>query len=542
MRIQLVQQNYRVGDIPSNAHRILEQARQAAAEGIQLVVFPELALTGYPPEDLLLRPSLKERLEAALALLEQSPLPILFGSPWWLDGQLVNAAIYLAPGSAPRIYAKQALPNYRLFDEPRYFQPGTEPLVIELQGMKLGVSVCEDLWQPEVAAQARAAGAEVLLNLSASPYRMQKLQQRLQVCQARTAETGLPILYCNLVGGQDEFVFDGGSLAVDGNGNCLGLAPQFAEGVLTVEVLQQAGGIILQVLSATAEPMPLEQELYQALVLATRDYVTKNGFSGALLGLSGGIDSALTLAIAVDALGADKVSAVMMPFRYTAAISMEDAQLQAQTLGVNYQVLPIEPAFTGFMHILTDAFADAVSSATDTTEENLQARCRGMLLMALSNKGGQIVLTTSNKSEVAVGYSTLYGDMAGGFNVLKDVPKTWVYRLSRYRNQLAGQEWIPQRVIDRPPSAELAEGQLDQNSLPDYDTLDAMLERYVEQDASAEDLVAEGYERETVYRVVKLVDRSEYKRRQGPPGPRLTARGFGKDRRYPITNGWQPGN
>ncbi|MCB1837579.1 MAG: NAD+ synthase, partial [Alcanivoracaceae bacterium] len=388
------------------------------------------------------------------------------------------------------------------------------------------------------ARLAAEAGAELLVNINASPFRRDKHEERCEQLAARSSENNLPVLYCNLVGGQDELVFDGASMAVSADGEVVVQGASFREALVPVDI--SADGSAPVQIAGERLPIPdAEEAVYEALVLAVRDYVHKNGFRGALLGLSGGIDSALTLAIAVDALGAEAVEAVMMPFRYTAAMSIEDAEKQAHTLGVHYRVLPIEPAFNGFMEILADAFSD---TETDVTEQNLQARCRGTLLMALSNKRGALVLTTGNKSEVAVGYSTLYGDMAGGFDVLKDVSKTWVYRLSEYRNARAGQEIIPQRVIDRPPSAELAPGQVDQDSLPDYDVLDAILELYVEQDFSAEAVIRAGHDRDTVYRVVRLVDRNEYKRRQAPIGPRVSRRAFGKDRRYPITNGWRPGD
>ncbi|MCQ6263238.1 NAD+ synthase [Alcanivorax sp. MM125-6] len=541
MRLVMAQRNPLVGDIEGNANAVVAATREARnLLGAELVIFPELMLTGYPPEDLLLRPSLNTRIDEALAAIgAEIAVPVVLGYPAVRNGIRRNAAGVLFPGeSRPRHeYFKRCLPNYRVFDEKRYFQAGDQPCVFELGGEKLGLTICEDIWFQGPAASAAEAGATSLINLNASPFRLGKLEERYEQVSARARETGLPVFYCNLVGGQDELVFDGASFAVDANGERRVQGASFEEGLVPLDLDQEGGTPRVH-----GEVLPApegDESLYRALVLATRDYVNKNGFKGALLGLSGGIDSALTLAVAVDALGPERVEAVMMPFRYTAKISIEDAEQQARTLRVRYRVLPIESAFNGFMEILEDAFAGL---ATDTTEENLQARCRGVLLMALSNKSGSVVLTTGNKSEMAVGYATLYGDMAGGFSVLKDVFKTSVYRIARWRNQKAGTEIIPDRVITRPPSAELAPDQVDADSLPGYDELDAILERYVEQDMSAEAVIRDGFDRDTVYRVVKLTDRNEYKRRQAAVGPRVSRRAFGKDRRYPITNGWRPGD
>lgn len=543
MRIVMAQQNPLVGDIETNTQHVIRAADEArrllAAE---LVLFPELILTGYPPEDLLLRPSLNSRIDAALAQIgEAISVPVVLGYPAVRNGVRRNVAGVLFPGERePRHeYFKRYLPNYRVFDEVRYFQAGEEPCVFSLNGRQIGLAICEDIWHGEPVAQLKAAGAELVLALNASPYRRNKPQERLTQLQARSRENHLPILYCNMVGGQDELVFDGASFACDCAGERQIQAASFEEALVPVDVPSSDDQ---QMCEIVGEQLPVpegDESLYRALVLATRDYVNKNGFKGALLGLSGGIDSALTLAVAVDALGPERVEAVMMPFRYTSAMSEEDAAKQAKVMGATYRVLPIEPAFNGFMGILDDAFAD---QQKDTTEENLQARCRGVLLMALSNKYGSVVLTTGNKSEMAVGYATLYGDMAGGFAVLKDVLKTDVYRLAKWRNQHAGEEVIPERVITRPPSAELAPDQVDSDSLPDYDELDAILVRYVEQDMSAEAVIRDGFDRDNVYRVVALTDRNEYKRRQAAVGPRVSRRAFGKDRRYPITNGWKAGD
>ncbi|MEY1663095.1 NAD+ synthase [Isoalcanivorax beigongshangi] len=541
MRVVIAQSNMLVGDIEGNAEQVIATAAAAQAQGAELVLFPELALTGYPPEDLLLRPSLNTRVRDALAAIGAAiEVPVVLGYPAVRNGQRYNVAGLLQPGETrpQEEYFKHCLPNFRVFDEKRYFQPGQHATVFTLNGVRIGLLVCEDLWHPAPMVAACAEGAELILALNASPFSDDKHESRTAHVAARSAENGVPIIYANLVGGQDELVFDGGSFAVDAQGECCLQGPFFESALINVEVRRsEAGALSLQ---GEQCPVPdLDERLYRALVLSVRDYVNKNGFKGALLGLSGGIDSALTLAVAVDALGPERVEAVMMPFRYTADISKHDAAEQAHTMGVRYRELPIEPMFDAFMGVLADSFQ---GTQVDTTEENLQARCRGVLLMALSNKLGYVVLTTSNKSEMAVGYSTLYGDMAGGFAVLKDVVKTRVYQLSEYRNQVAGQDVIPRRVITRPPSAELAPGQTDQDSLPDYDILDAILHHYVEQDFSAEATVRAGFESEQVYRIVRLVDRNEYKRRQAAVGPRLTQRAFGKDRRYPITNGWRPGD
>ncbi|MBA3979690.1 MAG: NAD+ synthase [Alcanivorax sp.] len=541
MRVVIAQRNMLVGDIEGNAERILAAADEARRLlGAELILFPELALTGYPPEDLLLRPSLNTRINDALAQIGAgTQVPLVLGYPGVRNGVRYNVAGLILPGEAkPTVeYFKQCLPNYRVFDEKRYFQSGDRPGVFELGGIHFALSVCEDIWHPQPAAAAREAGAEIVLNINASPFRADKHAERLAEVGDRARDTSLPVIYCNMVGGQDELVFDGGSFAVAAGGQRVVQGGFFAEALIPVDVRREDSGLVLE---GEQLPEPDEEErIYRALVLAVRDYVDKNGFRGALLGLSGGIDSALTLAIAVDALGADRVEAVMMPFHYTSDMSREDAAEQANTLGVGYRVLPIEGMYDQFMAVLADSFA---GRDADTTEENLQARIRGVLLMALSNKIGYVVLPTGNKSEMAVGYCTLYGDMVGGFSVLKDVSKTWVYRLAEYRNRKAGQDIIPRRVIERPPSAELAPGQVDQDSLPDYDVLDQILELYVEQDRSAEATIRAGYDRDDVYRVVRMVDRNEYKRRQAAVGPRVTRRAFGKDRRYPITNGWRPGD
>ncbi|MCC2637621.1 MAG: synthase [Moraxellaceae bacterium] len=537
LRIALAQADFLVGDIPGNIEKVLALAARARDEqGAGLVVFPELCLVGYPPEDLLLRPSLDGRIDAALARLgEVGGIHILIGYPGRRDGHLRNLAGVWRDGQCVCEYTKQELPNYQVFDEKRYFTHGHAPVVFSLGGRRLGLTLCEDIWHAGPARAARDAGAELLINLNASPFHQGKQAERMAVVGARVQETGLPVLYVNLVGGQDELVFDGGSFAMNAGGAIAAELPRFAEALATVEFGAQGF-----VAASRAPALSPEAEVYEALVLGVRDYVGKSGFRGAVLGLSGGIDSALTLAIAVDAIGADRVQAVMMPYHYTSTMSLEDAEAEACILGVHYSVLSIAPMVESFSATLAPEF-DGL--ARDKTEENLQARSRGVLLMAISNKKGLMVLTTGNKSEMAVGYATLYGDMAGGFDVLKDVPKTLVFRLSEYRNALTPEHPpIPQRVIDRPPSAELAPDQKDEDSLPPYPVLDAILKRYVEDDESAEAITAAGFDAATVMRVVRMVDGNEYKRRQAAIGPRISRRGFGKDRRYPIVNGWRAGD
>ena len=535
LRIALAQINPLVGDVEGNAARIITAAEQARDElAADVVLFPELCLTGYPPEDLLLRPGLHVRVLRALEEVKRrvSGITLVFGLPQQAAGGLFNAAVVLRDGQLLGSYHKQHLPNYSVFDEKRYFAAGSAPCVVAINGVQVGITLCEDVWHPGPVAQAVAAGARLILNLNASPFHINKGREREEVVRARIKENGVPLVYVNQVGGQDELVFDGESFVMDEMGEVVLRAPAWQEGVWLAEfeVTDEA----VRAMPGTVVPAhSLEASVYGALVCGVRDYIEKNGFRGVVLGLSGGIDSALTLAVAVDAIGAARVEAVMMPSRYTADMSVEDAAAEARLLGVDYRVITIEPLFNAFLTSLRDEFA---GTQPDTTEENLQARCRGVLLMAISNKKGKIVLTTGNKSEMAVGYATLYGDMAGGFDVLKDVPKTLVFRLAEYRNSISSV--IPQRVIDRPPSAELAPDQKDSDSLPPYETLDAILERYVELDQCLEEIVAAGYDEVTVRRVIRLVDRNEYKRRQAAPGVRITRRAFGRDRRYPITSGF----
>ncbi|MFZ8957985.1 MAG: NAD+ synthase [Pseudohongiellaceae bacterium] len=541
LNIVMAQLNLLVGDIDGNTARIIGAAKRAAVDfAADVVVFPELALTGYPPEDLLLRPSLKLRVEKALQhILQESIDPILvIGFPESAGGAVYNSLLVAKQGEIVAEYRKQCLPNYQVFDERRYFAAGDRACTLDLKGTRIAFTICEDLWEDEPARQAKNAGAQMLVNINASPFHTAKLEERQDLVCKRSTEEGFPVVYVNLLGGQDELVFDGGSMAAS-EGQLACQVPQFVEGLFPLEVQIDTAGACQIAVQQLSPSLSLEAQVYETLVLGLRDYVTKNRFSGVVLGLSGGIDSALSLAIAVDALGAARVEAVMMPFAYTSELSVDCAERQARTLGVDYQVIAINEIYASFLDALDQEFQGL---AVDVTEQNIQARARGVLLMAISNKKGLLVLTTGNKSEIAVGYSTLYGDMAGGFDVLKDVSKTLVYKLARYRNaQKADCEAIPIEVINRPPSAELAPGQLDQDSLPDYDTLDAILELYVEQDLSFESILEKGFLEADVKRVLRLVDRNEYKRRQGPIGVRLTKRGFGRDRRYPITNGWSLG-
>ncbi|WFF40894.1 NAD+ synthase [Salinicola endophyticus] len=532
-----------VGDIAGNTAAAIEAVREAKLEhDADVVVFSELYLTGYPPEDLLLREAMEPRLAEALTEMAQKIAKfapqtlVVMGYPGLRDGQRYNLAGVLLGGEWRGEYAKQALPNYQVFDEDRYFEPGTQPLVIEHAGARLGILICEDLWDGAPVRQSAQAGADILVTLNASPFHLDKPAERERLFATRAREVSRPVVYVNAIGGQDELVFDGGSLVLDAQGEVAVRAPFWLAGLMPVRFVAADGDWRPEPGEREALPES-EENLYCALVTGLRDYVNKSGFKGVVMGLSGGIDSALSLAIAVDALGADRVHAVMMPYHYTAEISRADAAEQAQLLGVGYEVMPIAPMVEAFAATLADSFSGL---GADTTEENLQSRVRGVLLMAISNKKGLMVQTTGNKSEMAVGYATLYGDMVGGYNALKDVYKTWVYRLARWRNTQSAA--IPERVITRPPSAELAPDQQDSDSLPGYDVLDAILERYIEGDMSAEAIIAAGYDRDDVYKVVKLVDRNEYKRRQAPVGVRVTLRGFGRDRRYPIVNGWQPGN
>ncbi len=536
LRIVLAQLDFMVGDVQGNAVRIVEAAISARdRDKAGCIVFPELALTGYPPEDLLLRPALIDQVMRGLMLIRNQVqgIDIVLGCPLLHEGRLYNAAALLRGGAVVASYHKHRLPNYSVFDELRYFAPGADPCVVTIGGVRVGLTICEDIWEPGAVEQAAAAGAQLMININASPYHVAKRREREAVLRQRIAACGIPMVYLNTVGGQDELIFDGESFVMDAGGAVTQRAPAWEEALIPVDFEAGDDERVRPLPGDISVPLDDDAAIYSGIVLGVRDYVDKNRFSGAVIGLSGGIDSALTLAIAADALGATRVTAVMMPSRYTARMSTDDARAEADVLGVAYHLIPIEPAFQAFLDMLGEVFAGLPA---DTTEENIQARCRGVILMAISNKHGKIVLTTGNKSELAVGYATLYGDMAGGFAPLKDVPKTMVYRLARWRN--ARSPVIPERVFERPPSAELAPDQRDEDSLPPYAMLDAILERYIEKDMSPEEIVAAGFDRDMVRRTVDLVQRNEYKRRQAPPGVRISRRAFGRDRRYPITSGF----
>jgi NAD+ synthase (glutamine-hydrolysing) len=529
----LAQLDMIVGDVAGNTAKILDYSNRARDDlRADIVIFPELSICGYPPEDLLFHFGLRKRVLTALETIRSSirDIAVVVGFPEYDGDKIYNACVVYHNGRILAHYRKHMLPNYSVFDEERYFTAGKEAAVFRLNGVRIGLNICEDIWRPGPAAAARAAGAEVLIAINGSPYELQSQQIREDVVRKRVNETGIPAVYINMVGGQDELVFDGGSFAMDREGDISFRAPPFKEQLLRLELLADASGVRPETLDV-APMQETEESVYGALVCGTRDYVRKNDFPGVVLGLSGGIDSALILAIACDALGPERVRAVMMPFRYTSTMSQEDARTQTQTLGVRYDVLPIEPMYDATVKQLRGVFE---GRAEDATEENIQARCRGILLMAISNKTGRMLLTTGNKSEMAVGYATLYGDMAGGFSPIKDCSKTLVYRLARHRNSV--DPVIPERVLTRPPSAELKPNQKDSDTLPPYDVLDPILAAFIEEDLSVNDITARGFDREVVTRVLELVKRNEYKRRQAPPGIRISTRAFGRDWRYPITS------
>lgn len=533
--VALAQLDMVVGDVAGNTAKILEYSQRARDEmRADLVVFPELSVCGYPPEDLLFHSGLRRRVAKAIDTIRDSlrDIAVLFGYPEFQGNEIFNSCAVFLDGKVLATYRKQLLPNYRVFDEQRYFKAGREPAVLRLKGIRIGLNICEDVWQKGPAAASRAAGAEVIVTINGSPYELRSQQHREEAVRNRVREIGIPAVYLNMTGGQDELVFDGGSFAMAADGTLVFRAPPFREGLYPVVLQVSASGIAPE----PAEISPLqstEQSVYEALVCGTRDYVNKHRFPGVVLGLSGGIDSALILAIACDALGAERVRAVMMPFRYTSTMSQEDAASQARGLGTRYDVIPIEPIYEAVLKQLRPIFE---GRPADVTEENIQARSRGLLLMAISNKTGSMLLTTGNKSEMAVGYATLYGDMAGGFAPIKDCSKTLVYRLANYRNSLGAV--IPQRVIDRPPSAELRPNQKDSDSLPEYKVLDPILEAFIEEDLSVNEIAQRGFDRDVVIRVLEMVKRNEYKRRQSPPGIRISSRAFGRDWRYPITSSY----
>ncbi len=536
LTIALAQLDLLVGDVRGNLERVIVEARRAHATlQADLVAFPELTLCGYPPEDLLFHRGLRRQIEAALQELTEAvpEVGVLVGYPEYDQGRIYNAARLMRGGRVLAQHRKACLPNYKVFDEKRYFTAGTDATVVDFDGYRLGLLICEDAWEPQSAAAARALGAELLLIINASPYEIHKQREREQVVAQRVLETHLPALYVNLFGGQDELVFDGNSFVMSAQGRLALRAPALEEGLYAAS-FERRDGVVVPLAGEVAPEMSDDQSIYRALVIGVRDYVNKHGFTGAVVGLSGGIDSALTLAIAVDALGPERVHAVMMPSRYTSSMSREDASAQARAMAVSLSVISIEELFETTLHALEHEFA---GRATDATEENIQARCRGLLLMAISNKTGRMLLTTGNKSEMAVGYATLYGDMAGGFAPIKDCSKQRVYTLARYRNTLSSV--IPERVLTRAPSAELRPDQKDTDSLPPYDVLDPILEAFIEEDLSVEEICERGFDRAVVARVLDMVKRAEYKRRQAPPGVRVSARAFGRDWRYPITNGYR---
>ena len=534
--IALAQINLLVGDVQGNAARVVAAARKARVLGADLVLLPELALSGYPPEDLLFHRGFRRQVEAGLERVraEAGAATVMVGFPEYSGRDIYNSAALITAGEVSAIHRKAELPNYKVFDEKRYFRQGTQPTVVELKGFRVGLLVCEDIWEREAVQLARGAGAELLAVINASPFEIHKQREREDIARARVREVGLPLAYVNLVGGQDELVFDGNSFVMDAGGAVVLRAPPFEEASCLARFERDARGKAVPRPGEVCAELADEASVYRALTLGVRDYVTKHGFPGVAMGLSGGVDSALTLAIAVDALGSDRVQAVMMPSRYTSEMSLKDAAEQARTLSVRYSVLSIEALFESTLATLKGEFA---GRAPDATEENIQSRCRMLLLMAISNKTGRMLLTTGNKSEMAVGYATLYGDMAGGFAPIKDCSKGLVYRLARYRNSLA--PVIPERVIERPPSAELRPDQKDSDSLPPYEVLDPILEAFIEEDLSVDEIEARGFDRATVARVLDLVKRNEYKRRQAPPGVRVSRRAFGRDWRYPITNGYR---
>ena len=537
LRIALAQLDFLVGDVQGNAARIISTARQARADHkADIVAFPELALSGYPPEDLLFHRGFRRQIEAGLERVcqEVGDVAVLVGYPEYSGSDIYNSAAFIVGGAVVANHRKLELPNYRVFDEKRYFKPGDQPTVVDYQGFRLGLSVCEDIWEPRPAQLTCAEGAELLLVINASPYQLHKQREREDIARARVREIGMPLAYVHMVGGQDELIFDGNSFTMNAGGEVVQRAPAFEEGTWLASFSRNAAGKVVPEKAIVAAEMSDEESVYRALVLGVRDYVNKHGFPGVVMGLSGGVDSALTLAIAVDALGAGRVHTVMMPSRYTSQMSLDDAKEQASLLGVQYSLISIESMFEATLAALKGEFA---GRPPDATEENVQSRCRMLLLMGISNKTGKMLLTTGNKSEMAVGYATLYGDMAGGFAPIKDCSKQLVYRLATYRNSIG--RAIPQRVIDRPPSAELRHDQKDSDSLPPYEILDAILEAFIEEDLSVDEIEARGFERATVARVLDMVKRNEYKRRQAPPGVRVSRRAFGRDWRYPITNGYR---
>jgi len=537
IKIGLAQINVLVGGIEHNVDKIIDFANQAKHDhGCDLMVCSELVLTGYPPEDLLLRPGFHTRIRQQLERLCEAvkDIDLIVGYPKKTQEGLFNVAVLIEGGKITAEYTKIKLPNYAVFDEKRYFLPGDQSCVVDYYGIRLGLTVCEDIWHNGPVELAVQDGAELIININGSPYHANKIPERTDIVSTKAKQTRTPVIYVNQVGGQDELVFDGASFMVDAHGEVVHQMVSLAEGLSYVQVSKSNDAVTVHG-TEIVKDYPQLESIYKALVLGVRDYVQKNGFKSVVIGLSGGIDSALTTTIAVDALGAENVTAIMMPFLYTSDMSKHDAHAEAEALGINYHVVSIEPMYKAFVEQLEPVFK---GYQEDVTEENIQARCRGLTLMAFSNKTGAMVLTTGNKSEMSVGYATLYGDMVGGYNAIKDVPKILVYELAKYRNTIS--EVIPERVITREPSAELRPDQVDSDSLPPYEILDPILELYVEEDCPPTEIVKRGFDEEHVSRVIRLVDRNEYKRRQAAPGVRITKRAFGRDRRYPITSGFRP--
>ena len=530
------QLNFTVGDIQDNTDKIIKAIKKANNDyKADIIIFPELSISSYPPEDLLLRPAFNEAINIALDKIKISTenIHVILGYPLRKEGKLYNACSLIHNKEIKKTYAKQYLPNYGVFDEKRYFTPGDDsPCLFEINGVTAALSICEDIWVSKSTEDAAAANAKILFNINASPYDKNKVFEREKLISKRAVQSGMHIVYVNLIGGQDELVFDGNSMVFDSNGNTIFRAAEFKEGLFEAHVDIKSPKITQQI-KTNGSNLINEESIYNALVLGVRDYVRKNNFKGVIIGLSGGIDSALTLCIAVDALGSKNVEALIMPSRYTAKMSIDDASVLAKKLNVSYEIISIEQPFSAFLEVLKPSFK---KSSIDTTEENIQARSRGILLMAISNKYNKLVLTTGNKSEMSVGYATLYGDMAGGYSPLKDLWKTLVYRLAKWRNKK--EEIIPENIINRAPTAELRENQLDQDSLPDYEILDPILELYIELDKHPEEIIKHGFDSETVYNIINLVDKNEYKRRQAAPGIKITKKAFGRDRRYPITSGY----
>ena len=536
IHIIIGQLNFTVGDIENNTKKIIRAIKKGGEEyNADIIIFPELSVSSYPPEDLLLRPAFNNSINFALEKIksETENIQVILGYPLKKDEKLYNACSLIHDREIKKTYCKQYLPNYGVFDEKRYFLPGNETCLFEINGVTAALSICEDIWVAKPIADAAAADAKILFNINASPYDKNKNSEREKIISKRASESDMHVVYVNLVGGQDELIFDGNSMIFDKNGEVIFRAPEFKEDLYEAYINTEQIKIKSNIKKETDLNFIKEKSIYSGLVIGVKDYVKKNNFQGVIVGLSGGIDSALTLCIAVDALGPENVEALIMPSRYTAKMSTDDACALAKKLKVPYEIISIEPPFTAFLEALKPIFK---KSPVDTTEENIQARSRGILLMAISNKYNKLVLTTGNKSEMSVGYATLYGDMAGGYSPLKDVWKTLVYQLAIWRNK--NRKVIPERIINRPPTAELRDNQLDQDTLPDYEILDQILEQYIELDKRPEEIIRNGFDEETVYKIVNLVDKNEYKRRQAAPGVKITRKAFGKDRRYPISSGY----